>query len=404
MRKVVQIQNTQRQTAPKRRPASRRNNARKQANVSGNVVIPGREMMEDVQGSLTFYNESFLVNIGNSDIFPRLSYMAAMWVKYRFRKLVFHYQPLSGMNTTNSVLGIVRMGVNGNPLAQQFNTDPEFANFREARSGTPNSSFSVAVPSEILNRWRYTFTSGLADLPAHSSASDYFLGLLNIATANNSAVLRLGQVFVDYVVEFDEPRAPPVAGATTECLIVNGSHTYSGDAVHCFGGTRVVDTRSSMQEGDDFDFSSGPNPGITIYRPGMYSVRYMIVGPVDGLSGVYPMANGAYVTDPNIHYSDITYATKSFGYVAAGSGSGHTLLEVPSDPESGSMYINIGSPTATGYVRWILIISAIRDLIAGMIADPAPTYGAGTTADATPRPAAHTSDYVEVQRPASRKK
>jgi hypothetical protein len=185
--------------------------------VRDGVRINGSEMIDtDIHGVSTFTWHSYPVNPG-LDQFPWLHKQAAGWERYRFTKLEFRYVPSAAVTTT---AGRVTMAVDYDPSDIPVESELDLSTFAGVVSGPVYRPLTVRAYPRLLNeaiKWNRIRSGPVsADLVGFDPCRFIF------AVSGSPALAELGQIWVDYTVEFQiratEPRArlpPTFAGLKT---------------------------------------------------------------------------------------------------------------------------------------------------------------------------------------------
>jgi len=236
------------QSAPKRGPIFR-NPVRVPRTVSKGInpaanTLRGR-MMGDVYSfpykeeclgsfstSVAFANTTYVLNAANSVTFPWMGSIAPKFEYYRFKKLGLKFVSTSAdaVGSTNTALGSVLINTNYDVL------DPAFASQIEMEAYGGGKMCSEACPDKsqfhaieplglkggVAGGWRYCLpsiatTAAGQPYPASSSAHDYDIGLLQIASSGVQAASVAGRIYLCYQVEFANPKlaaGAPVGGFT----------------------------------------------------------------------------------------------------------------------------------------------------------------------------------------------
>lgn len=208
-------------THTRRKKKNKKKKNMSRANGSYTTVVRGREYVNSVRSTTSFYNQTYLLNPGNKDLFPWLSTQALGYQKYRFRKLNVEYVSTSGSISTTAALGSV-------VLATQYDVwDNAFMSKRDAEVA---SGSVVTVPSKNITH-HVQQSSNMISVPYKFVNPSYastpvpeplltFAGLLNIITDGNpSDGQGIGEIWVDYEVEFVLRASPPLVSAREDVLV-----------------------------------------------------------------------------------------------------------------------------------------------------------------------------------------
>lgn len=232
-----------------------------------NLVVPPRwECIGTVASpGATFTNTTYLVNPGNSVTFPWLSGIATKFEKYRFISLRFCFVSTSAdaVGSTNTALGSVLVNTNYDVLDAAFASQTQFEDYGGAAEGKPSEDLNHVL--NVRGRRggedgaRFVLpssgtSSASAGYPTNSSAHDYDLGLLQVATVGQQASSTVGRLYVEYSVELIRAKTDVAAGvlvaghstataATTAAPIPSNLAVVSGSTV---SPTRLSGTTFSL--------------------------------------------------------------------------------------------------------------------------------------------------------------
>jgi hypothetical protein len=213
------------------------------------VRINGSEMFEnDIGGHATFFWSSYPVNPGLPR-YPWLHKQAAGWERYRFTKLEFRYVPNAAVTTTP---GRVTMAIDYDPSDVPIETEVDLSTYAGVTSGPVYRPLTVRANPRLLNeaiKWNRIRSGPVsADLVGFDPCRFIF------AVAGSPAMEDLGQIWVDYTVEFQiratEPRSrvpPSFAGITT---IANQTVNPTETNINWSLGTLVSGFGSILNVGD----------------------------------------------------------------------------------------------------------------------------------------------------------
>jgi len=210
---------------------------------SQDCIISGDELMFDVMATSEFTNNAYVINPGNSVLFPWLSTIAQNYEQYEFLGLIFYYKPTSSMAIaqSNTGMGTVNLATDYDVL------DSPYTNINQMMVTTFASSFppyqEKPHPIECdpkQNVMRKLFVqpgnsvSTYPDDPRFSA-----LGLFQVATQNIVGSGAIGQMWVTYHVKFSKPQIPN--SATPGCAHI-GVNTNTLGQISAFGVTQSPDT------------------------------------------------------------------------------------------------------------------------------------------------------------------
>jgi len=162
---------------------------------SGSELVTG-----SISGNTSFQvAQSYALNPGNSNLFPRLSSLAALFTQYRFCKLTFRWVPVVSTATAGDIMLIVDTDAsNQPPTTENQAVDHEGA---VATSCWERLNYNVSVKSlHSVHPYNYV---RVASMPG--DIKNYDVGNLFVCTNNQSGTGAIGKLFVDYVVDLKAP-------------------------------------------------------------------------------------------------------------------------------------------------------------------------------------------------------
>jgi hypothetical protein len=198
-------------------------------------VVPFREELGAITGSVAFASTQYPINPGQALSFPWLALEAKQWEKYRIRKLCYEYTPQVTEFSTNGIGSLV-IGFDAdasdappNDLIHALNCDPRSFNL-------PCKKVVLDVPPRYLNSMTDGYYVRPGNLPGQSDIKTYDTGNINISTVGQASVATIGILAVSYIVEFFIPILEPNVGAP-----VNNSVTeFQTNGTEASGTTTVA--------------------------------------------------------------------------------------------------------------------------------------------------------------------
>lgn len=182
------------------------------------IIISHREYIGDVVTGPagTFASSSFLLNPGNSRIFPWLSAVASCFQQYKFRGIVFEFKTMSAdaLNSTNTALGTVIMASNYNVLQPNFGSKSEMENTEFSSSCKPSASMYHPIecdPRDTPLTELYIAPNGVVP----DGGTPQFYDFCNFQIATNgfqASNVNIGELWVTYEVALLKPIQPSIAG------------------------------------------------------------------------------------------------------------------------------------------------------------------------------------------------
>jgi len=265
--------------------------------VSGTEVIS--EMSAPANQRVTIFDT--LLNPGDTALFPRLSAFAAVYDRYRFRKVTINYSPGCPATTTGSI-GIAFVTEPNAPIPA---TLVGYGEYQNSAIGTVSSPLSCSI-SPREDDWQFVAQNANASLTEYGAFPSYqfnpFFGmirpLVGIAYPATAGTF-YGYLSIDYVVEFCrcKPLAPTylstqVLPAANEMGYTNGVGYYpqSGINTNSWGffdnTSSLIDLASGLFSLYYSGFPSEFPPSSSPYRPNKSSTAYVTPGYWD-YSGTY---------------------------------------------------------------------------------------------------------------------
>lgn len=211
-----------------------RNGAGAKMTSNGNVTrVSHREFISDISAASSgFATINFAVNPGNVTAFPWLAAIAANYESYTFKKLAYRYVPLCPTSTQ----GRVTMAIDYD-ARDSIPTSKAVLSQYQGAVATPTwqQGLYVAQPANLTKFAKQRYVSG-ATVPANSDVKTYHVGQFILATSNTPATqTQLGELWVEYDVEFQTPQIATVAQAASN----NERQPISGGAQRVKIGIRT---------------------------------------------------------------------------------------------------------------------------------------------------------------------
>lgn len=195
-----------------------------------------REFITDITASATpnaFNNTSYVIQPGNSELFPWLSSLAQNYQQYRVHGMVFMFKSTTSDYSAAGALGKIALATNYNVRDAAFVNMQELENAEFSVSGKP--SLSRIHPVECAATNGVPLVKWVRDTQYDASGGDdrlYDVGKFQVATqglpaATSGAII--GELWVTYDIEFFKPivsRGP--SGVVYEPVVVPVFDTYAG--------------------------------------------------------------------------------------------------------------------------------------------------------------------------------
>lgn len=162
-------------------------------------VIVRREYLQDINASSAFTVTELAINPGLVQTFPWLSQTANAYDIYKFRRLRFCY-----MNRdTSADKGSVAIAFDPNPDDPAPTTQQQIDNFDTRAVTTPWADACFDVPPYDLGRLKKFL---VRDSLVAAELATYDLGSLFIATSGQTGTGKIGELWVEYEVQFSAPQ------------------------------------------------------------------------------------------------------------------------------------------------------------------------------------------------------
>jgi hypothetical protein len=178
------------------------------ANSQSSMRVSHREYIQDLVSSTSALAVTEIsLNPGLSATFPWLSNIAQNFDRYKWHSLRFYYRSLSAtaLNSTNTALGFVI-------LTTQFDTyDPAFTAKQQmeivagAVSASPDQCMVHEVDVRRVTSLPQLFVRS-GGVPTGADSRLYDVGVTSVGVGGSQAVANIGELWVEYEVEFYQPR------------------------------------------------------------------------------------------------------------------------------------------------------------------------------------------------------
>jgi len=168
---------------------------------SGTPILRRSECIGDVYGSTGFATKSYSINPGLADSFPWLSIMAKDWQQYRFSRLIVRFVTRVSANTKGSVILSPEYNVNDGPPL----TENEARNTQDSVEGNCWAEISVSLDCKAM--FAFGLRKQIRTSNIGADLSTYDAVLLTVATIGLPDNSVIGQLWLDYDVEFFVPQS-----------------------------------------------------------------------------------------------------------------------------------------------------------------------------------------------------
>jgi len=192
------------------------------------VRIKHHEYLGDIFGTTAFTLSYWLINPGNSDLFPFLSQIANRYTEYKLHGCVAYYKTTSAsaLNSTNTALGTVILSTQYNVSHANFTSKYEMLEYEFTTDGAPCHNLIHGI--ECAKKENITETlliSSGGSVPTGSDAKFYNKGILQLATVGMQAAANIGELHIIYDVELLLPKVTSNPFSGLYCFYNQTSYT-----------------------------------------------------------------------------------------------------------------------------------------------------------------------------------
>lgn len=189
------------------------------------IRIRNREFIGDVSSSQLFDSSSYVINPGNSTLFPWLSNIAAAYQQWQANGMIFYFNSTSAtaIGSTNTALGTLMMATNYDLAEADYASKVEMLSSYFSNSGPPCEDLMHAIECDPHSRP----IDVLYIDQAGESVTDpalFNLGTFQVATAGVQAASVIGELWVSYDITFMKPK---MASSGDYSLLQNGPWTVA---------------------------------------------------------------------------------------------------------------------------------------------------------------------------------
>lgn len=326
------------------------------------IIISHREYIGDVVTGPagTFASSSFLLNPGNSRIFPWLSAVASCFQQYKFRGIVFEFKTMSAdaLNSTNTALGTVIMASNYNVLQANFANKNEMENTEFSSSCKPSASMYHPIecdPRDTPLTELYIAPNGV--IPDGGTPQFYDFCNFQIATNGFQASnVNIGELWVTYEVALLKPIQPSIAGVAPSQFYMEESTAItpaSSFIMFANGGQMSIDAGSTATapQYSPLNVISSQTLPVTITNTPVSPVqlsftRHISIGDGDTQLPVGTIIRYMQLVQSSVDMSPVvTTAPVSSGLVNLASTQAGGLVNALNAPTNFAYYANARSQT-----------------------------------------------------------
>ncbi len=172
--------------------------------------IRHQEYITDVTSSVSFVNNSYLINPGNPNLCRWLSKIAANFEEFEFKGLIFMFKSTSAtaVGSTNTGLGTLVMATDYDVVDTNYGSKVEMEISDFAVSGVPSSNYLHPVECDtsqnVMGRLFVNSATSINQYPDDPRFSCQ--GNFQIATVGMQAASNIGELWVAYDVELRKPQ------------------------------------------------------------------------------------------------------------------------------------------------------------------------------------------------------
>lgn len=179
-------------------------------NETGNIFIQKREYLLDLFAP-TASPDKFTVaaklqaNPGLPGLGPFVAQLASNYERYRYRQLVFSYNPVITDSSSTGKMGSVLFAFNMNAASEPFSTKQQMAEYDSAISVRICDPCVLGVECKNSD-WLFVRSGSV---PVGQDLKTYDFGNLQIATSGIDAAfsaISIGELWVDYTIELEGPK------------------------------------------------------------------------------------------------------------------------------------------------------------------------------------------------------
>lgn len=303
------------------------------------VTISHREMFSTVLGTSAFSAAQFLINPGNSTLFPWLSQVAPAYDSFEVKAMKIEYVP----RCSTSEIGSVMLGVDYNVETPAPATDTQIDAWYGTADGACWEKKSLTIDREALRN--LGTQKYISQGYPQNDLKTYYPGVIYVATFANNPSNGLGKVWVDYTIKLitAQSGSPSTRGVGA---ITSGAGAGGGtlSAAACLGTAPTYDPDSS---GVTLYLENDGSWSVQLGSPGQYMVTCVYNGSVITNGAVVAVAaNGPVIVQQN--------------FVQTGAvGIGLFALTAPAttDPRSGRIKFTVAASTITSFIYRIAKVS-----------------------------------------------
>lgn len=192
------------------------------------TVISGKEFVTNISGSAGFASRSFIINPGNSSLFPWFSTVALNYENWEPMGIVFEFRTTSAFatGTTNSALGTVIQATDYDVVDAPYTNKQQMLISTFANSQAPCTSFYHPVECASKKNTLGTYYVQAGSLPSDYPDDPRFsaLGNFQIATEGMQVTNVVGELWVSYRFRMSKPQLSAASASSSS----TGQYSFGG--------------------------------------------------------------------------------------------------------------------------------------------------------------------------------
>lgn len=174
----------------------------------GTVTVRHREFISTIESSDEFRIKTFELNPGLDSTFPWLSSLSSQFQQYTVKSMQWQFVSTSAtslVSGTNTALGQIAIGTQYDAVATPFANLNEMLNSEDATSTKISSNLTHNIETDRPEKTINLQYVRSGDVPDGADIRLYDLGKTSVATYGSQGVNQIGQLYVDYTIEFQKP-------------------------------------------------------------------------------------------------------------------------------------------------------------------------------------------------------
>jgi hypothetical protein len=276
-------------------------------------IISSDEVVGTITGNSVFETNKIVFNPGNSDTFPWVSQLAALYERYRFISCEVYYKPTVSAYATNGQMGKIILSFDYDALTSDLETYRQAETMDPHRDGMPYESIYLVLDPKRLTPAEGKFVRGLF-VPPGGDIKTYDAGALFVSVTGNTDTTQIGELRVRYEIEFMNPRLPDSVTQVPNSTVSSWAGTHSMTT-----GVLAVANFATLG-GDGNGLSIINTAGVLTMHAGIYT--FMCCGIMNNnasdttlITGQWYVNNAAVTFGGSAAWSMATAATVGNHYV-----------------------------------------------------------------------------------------